>query len=130
MSSALDIVGAREAEHKASANQQAAEEELRDAWDRYGACEREYRMELAKKMTQLHASGVAWTASRDIALGDERVAALRYERDVARGVREAADQAAYRLGADRRALGRLVEWSQRIDIRTGGVGEQPMGVAA
>lgn len=130
MTSALDIVGAREAEHKASANQQAAEEALRDAWADYGAAERAYRVELAKKMTQLHASGVAWTASRDIALGDERVAALRFERDIARGVREAADQAAYRLGADRRALGRLVEWSQRIDIRTGGVGEQPVGVAA
>jgi hypothetical protein len=130
MSNALDIVGAREAEHKASANQQAAEAQLRDAWADYGLAERAYRVELAKKMTQLHASGVAWTACRDLALGDERVAELRYERDVLRGVRESADQAAYRLGADRRALGRLVEWSQRIDIRTGGVGEQPMGVAA
>lgn len=130
MSDALDIVGARQAEHKASANQQAAEEQLRDAWAEFGLAERAYRVELAKKMTQLHGTGVAWTACRDLALGDERVAELRYERDMQRGVREACEQAAYRLGADRRALGRLVEWSQRIDIRSGGVGEQPAAVAA
>jgi hypothetical protein len=130
MSSALDIVGAREAEAKASRNQLTAEQELRDAWQAFGSAEQAYRVELAKRMTVLHKDGVAWTACRDLALGDERVATLRMERDLARGVREAAEQAAYRLGADRRALGRLVEWSQRIDIRTGGVGEQPAGVAA
>lgn len=130
MSSALDIVGAREAERRASSNQQDAEQELIDAAGRLADAERAYRVELAKCMTRLHADGIAWTACRDMALGDERVAALRFERDLAKGVKEAADQAAYRLSADRRALGRLVEWSQRIDIRTGGVGEQPATVGA
>lgn len=125
MSSALDIVGARAAETEASDDQRRAESELIDAAGRLAEAERAYRVELAKCMTALHAGGIAWTACRDMALGDERVADLRYERDLAKGIKEAADQAAYRLSADRRALGRLVEWSQRIDIRTGGVGEQP-----
>lgn len=125
MSSALDIVGAREAESEASRGQLKAEDQLVEAAGRLAEAERSYRVELAKCMTRLHADGIAWTACRDMALGDERVAELRFERDLAKGIKEAADQAAYRLSADRRALGRLVEWSQRIDIRTGGVGEQP-----
>lgn len=130
MSSPLDIVGAREAEHRASANQRDAEQQLIDASQDLAEAERAYRVELAKQMTALHGGGIAWTACRDIALGDERVADLRYRRDLAKGVKEAAEQAGWRLSADRRALGRLVEWSQRIDIRSGGVGEQPAGVAA
>jgi hypothetical protein len=129
MNSALDIIGARQAERQATLNQQEAEQELIDSSRRLAEAERAYRVELAKAMTALHAGGIAWTACRDIALGDERVAELRFERDVAKGVKEAAEQAAYRLGADRRALGRLVDWSQRIDIRSGGVGEQPAALA-
>lgn len=63
-----------------------------------------------------HADGKAWTVCGDLARGEPRVAALRRDRDVAEGVLEATKQAAFRRGADRRDLSRLVEWSQRRDL--------------
>jgi hypothetical protein len=134
MTSALDIVGAREAERHASQQQQGSEREVIHRARELAAAERNYRMALAQKITSEHASGTAWTVCAELARGDQKVADLRFERDVAAGMKEAADQAAWRHSADRRALGRLVEWSQRIDLRSGGEGEQEtsnrLGVAA
>ena len=125
MSGALDIMGARHAEREASKNQQEAEAHMIEAAKSLADAERAYRMALAKAIVRIHGDGVAWSVCADLARGDAEVADLRFARDIAKGVKDAADEAAYRHSADRRALGRLVEWSQRIDIRQGGVGEQP-----
>jgi len=130
VSGALDIVGAREAERAAAAAQLASEAALRDSARAVAAAEQSYRLELAKAITRIHAEGVAWSSTADLARGNERVAGLRYARDVAQGVHEAAQQAAFRHGADRRALGRLIEWSARIDLRSNGETEQPFRLAA
>ncbi len=130
MSGPLDIVGARAAEHAASAAQIANETQLRDAAKQLAEAERAYRLELAKAITTIHAEGVAWSSTADLARGNEQVANLRYRRDVLSGVYDAAQQAAYRHGADRRALGRLIDWSARIDLRSNGETEQPFGIAA
>jgi hypothetical protein len=45
------------------------------------------------------------TLCGDLARGDSRVAGLKYERDVAEGVREAAGQAVWRATADRKTGG-------------------------
>ena len=55
----------------------------------------------------------------DLARGDDKVARLRRERDVAEGVKEAANQASWRRAADRKDIGRLIEWSARRDLATG-----------
>lgn len=125
MSEAFDIVGAREAEHAASERQLASEGLLRAAASDLAEAERSYRIELAKEITRLHADGVAWSSTADLARGAGKVANLKYVRDVKKGVYEAAQQAAYRHGSDRRALGRLVDWSARIDLRSTGETEQP-----
>jgi hypothetical protein len=42
------------------------------------------------------------------------------KRDVAAGVKEALEQAGFRLNADRRILERLVDWSMRRELAEGG----------
>ncbi|HET6866216.1 MAG TPA: hypothetical protein VFH80_09840, partial [Solirubrobacteraceae bacterium] len=73
-----------------------------------------YRVALAKKIVELHAGGAAWTVCQDLARGDQSVADLRYRRDVAEGVKEAAQNAVWRHTADRKDLGKLVDWSMRV----------------
>lgn len=70
------------------------------------------------RIVELRAEGVAATACADIARGENDVSTLRYERDVAAGVLEAARQHAFTLGADRRDLDTLLNWSMRRDLRT------------
>ena len=73
----------------------------------------------ARFKTQTAPDGTAWTACGDLARGDENVARLRMERDVAEGVKEAAMQASWRRAADRKDIGRLIEWSARRDLAAG-----------
>ena len=116
----FDEPGARDAERLASSLQAGAEEALRAAYADAAEKERAYRKALAEAITRYHAAGTAWTACGDLARGDALVADLRYERDVAEGVKEAAQQAAWRHAADRKALGRLVEWNRGRDLASGG----------
>ncbi len=64
----------------------------------------------------VHNNGAAWTVAQDLARGNTDVARLRRERDIAEGVKEAAVQAAWRRAADRRDVGRFMDWSARRDL--------------
>lgn len=99
---------------EASRAMKSAEEFLRDSFKEAARTEREYRMALAARILELHADGVAWTACQDVARGDAKVARLRYERDVAEGVKEAAQGVTWRHTADRRDLSKLIDWSMRV----------------
>jgi hypothetical protein len=121
----FDEPHARDAERLATSLQAGAEQELRRAFTVAADAERAYRKALAEAITRLHADGTAWTACGDLARGDSTVADLRYARDVAEGVKEAAVQASWRHAADRRALGRLVEWSARRDLAATGETDAP-----
>lgn len=105
---------ARDQVRSASQAMKAAEDFTRKAYEEHAAAERAYRVALARKIVELHGEGAAWTVCQDLARGDRSVADLRYLRDVAEGVREAAQSATWRLTADRKDLGRLVEWSLRV----------------
>lgn len=111
---------ARRAAHHASNRQIEKERDRIDAATALAECERAYRMALAKRMTILKAEGAAWTAAADLARGDAEVADLKYRRDVAAGVLAAAEQAGFRLQADRRVLEQLVRWSQARELAEGG----------
>lgn len=116
--SPFEIEDAREAAHKASEQQRGVEDSIRKASRNLAEAERQYRLKLTTRILYLHAQdGVAWTACDVIARGESEVANLRYDRDVAKGVLEAAQQQAYTFAADRRDLHRLIEWSQRRDLR-------------
>lgn len=124
----FDLSEAREAARMASSQQQASEQAVRDASKNLAEAERQYRMALAQKIVTLHAEGTAWTACQDVAKGDEKVARLRYDRDVKAGVLEAAQQAAWRHTADRKDLGRFIDWSQRRELAENGGPDDRLGL--
>jgi hypothetical protein len=107
---------AQQANTERSANQKAAEKFMIDTTREYAQAERAYREALAKKILELRADGMAITACSDVARGDKHVAELKFKRDVAEGVREAAGQTAWRASADRRAEQEFIQWSARRDL--------------
>jgi hypothetical protein len=113
------IEGARDALRRSSSAQLHAEQGLREAAKGQAEAEQSYRVSLAKAIVELRADGTAATVCADLARGDKTVAALRYTRDVAEGVREAAVQAAWRAAADRRDVQSLARWSQARDLAEG-----------
>lgn len=97
--------------------QSQAEEFYKQRARDYAQKEERYRVELAKEIVRQHSEEkVAWTVAPDLARGDANVAMLRRERDIAEGMKDAAQQALWRLAADRRDLGRFISWSQAIDV--------------
>ena len=115
----FDEPEARNAARMAAALQAGCEGQIREAFSNFAEKEHAYRKALATRIAELHADGTAWTACGDLARGDERVARLRMERDIAEGVKEAAMQASWRRAADRKDIGRLIEWSARRDLAAG-----------
>lgn len=99
-----------------SAGQRAVEASVKDAYRAYAVAEQAYRQALAQRIVELRADGQPTTLAADLARGDERVARLKMQRDVAEGVKEAAMQASWRASADRRDAQSLAEWSQRREM--------------
>lgn len=107
---------ARVAAQQASANQRAGEDFVREAHKGYAQAEKAYRMALAAKIIDLHSQGTAWSQCGDLARGDQHVAELKFRRDVAEGVKEAAVQASWRNSADRRDVEAFTDWSKRREL--------------
>jgi hypothetical protein len=116
--SPLQIEDAREAAHRASELQRAVEDRIRETSRALAEAERSYRKLLSERILRLKADGNAITACETIAKGMPDVADLRYARDLARGIHDASRQEAFRRGADRADVGRLLEWSRARDLRT------------
>jgi hypothetical protein len=114
-----DFPTAKAAQAHASERQRQSEQFVIDSWKRYAAAERAYREALSQRIVALKADGMAVTACADVARGEKAVAALKFNRDVAEGVREAAAQAAWRASADRKAEQSFLEWSMRRDLADG-----------
>ena len=115
----LEITDAREAAYEASKRQRDVEDQIRDASRELAEAERQYRLKLTERILYLHAQdGLAITMCGEVARGEPAVATLRFKRDVAKGVLEAAQQQAYRRAADRRDLHRMIRWSEQRDLRT------------
>jgi hypothetical protein len=133
----LQIEDARDAAYEASKRQREVEDQIREASKDLAEKERLYREALSLEIVNLHAAEVAWTTCEAIARGKPHVSRLRYERDVARGVLDAAVQQAYRRGADRKDVHRLLRWSEQIDLRvdtpptefSSATGQRPRAVA-
>jgi hypothetical protein len=107
---------------RCSTEQRGAEQFIKTAYRDFAVKERAYREALAKRMTELRAEGIAATATADLARGDKHVAGLRFERDVAEGVVEAAKQRAYTAAADRKDAQALATWSARRELAELGIG--------
>jgi multidrug efflux pump subunit AcrA (membrane-fusion protein) len=118
------------AARRAAESQRAGEQAVRDAAEQAAEAERQYRRALAQQIVTVHAEGAAWTVAQDLARGDDKVADLRYARDVQAGVLEAAQQRAWRHSADRKDMVQFIEWSKRRDLSEGHGEPQWTGGAA
>lgn len=119
MSGPWSFQQARDACRQASAAQKQAEHAVEQAHRAAAKAEQDYRVALAKEITRLHSQeGVAWSSTADLARGDEAVARLKLERDIAVGVREALAQAVWRATADRKDAQRFSDWSMRVETVT------------
>jgi hypothetical protein len=115
----LQIEDAREAAYRASELQKAVEDDLRDAGRELAEAERVYRIKLLTTIKDLHDGlGVGWSSCESMAKGDDDVAKLRKARDDAKFKVEVIQQQAFRRGADRKDVGRLLDWSQARDLRS------------
>lgn len=110
---------ARAAQTRASRAQEQAQDFVKNSYRAYADAERAYREALAKKITELRADGQPVTVVQDLAKGDPHVARLKHARDVADGVKEAAQHAIWRATADRRATEQLCAWSMRRELAEG-----------
>jgi len=104
---------------RASQAQIEAEAFVKEAYAVAAGAEKDYRIALASKITELRAEGTAATVAGDLARGHPDVAQLRYIRDVSLGVCEAASQAVWRATADRRTVESLTNWSMRRELAEG-----------
>lgn len=120
-----DFAQAVAAARRGAESQQAGEQAMRDAAADLAEKERTYRKALAVKIVELHAGGCAWTVAQDVARGDNQVAQLRYDRDVAKGVMAAAEQRAWRHTADRKDLLEFIQWSRRRELAENGGHDEP-----
>lgn len=114
-----DFGQAQLASRTAGANQKAAEQFVIDSTRAYAEAERAYRKALASKILELKAGGLAATTCGDVARGESAVADLKFKRDVAEGVKEAAVQSGWRASGDRKAEQTFIEWSMRRDLAEG-----------
>lgn len=108
-----DFDEAREAINVAKAVQAGAEDAVREAYRQFAAARKAYQLAFAQAIVEARAELPA-TVALDMARGTPKVAQLRYEKDVAEGVMEAAKSAIWRHTADRKDLARLVDWSIRV----------------
>lgn len=111
-----DFAAAMANSNTIKAAQAAAENFYKEQAKAFAEAEEKYRIALATEIVAQHESGVAWSVAPDLARGDKHVAELRRKRDIAEGMKDAALQALWRLAADRRDLGRFIDWSARVDV--------------
>lgn len=112
-----DFGGAVDAVNNAKTAQKLAEDFVKTCWAEFGRKRKAYQMALAKKILELKAAGQPSTYLLELARGDEDVARLRFEKDVAEGVKDAAQSALWRHSADRKDLREFLQWSKTVDIR-------------
>lgn len=109
-----DFTQAQEQLRRASVIERAGEQAYRGAQDDLAKKEMTYKIELAKEMVRLRGEGVAQTVAGDLARGDERIAQLRYERDLARGTLAAAHNGMFRRGRMYDGTREFVVWSRQV----------------
>lgn len=113
----LLIEDAREAQHKASEQQRKHADLLGKAYGAVADAEYAYRVALTARIKQLKEEGWAVTTCDNLARGEASIAALRKIRDEREGDIKELEQSGYTLGADRRALDGLIDWSKHKELR-------------
>lgn len=116
MSAPWTFEQARDANASAAALQRGSETAIKDAYRAAGEAENAYRKAYAEALVRERATGCAVPVAEANAKADPTVCKLRLERDVAEGVKKAAEQEAWRRSADRRAAEGFMDWSMRREL--------------
>lgn len=104
------------ANREAAALQAGSETAIKDAFRAAGEAENAYRQAHAEALVRARASGDPVSVCEAVAKADPRVCELRLARDVAEGVKKAAEQEAWRRSADRRIAEGFLNWSMRREL--------------
>ena len=78
------------------------------------AAEKEYKVALAHKILELRTEGVPVTIINDLARGDERIAELRFKRDLARSLYETAKEGMRSLRVEANVLQSIAKYQSDI----------------
>lgn len=118
----LEIENARDSQFRASELQRELGNDLAKAHKELAKAEYLYRRALTERIKQLHVGegeekGMAITMCETVAKGEESIALLRRERDDRKGDLAQLEQEGFRMGADRRAIDGLIDWSMKRDLR-------------
>ena len=105
---------AKNAARNTSLEQRDAETVFVERVENHARAEAAYRVELAKEILVLRGDGQPVTIIGDLARGNERISTLKLERDIAKGMLDAATQRVWRQNADRRDVQRLIDWSLQV----------------
>ena len=93
-----------------------------DALDRavraHAEAEHTYRKAYSTKLVELRGQAVPVGLCLELAKGDEAVAKLKYDRDLAKGMIDVARERLRQLDGERASLRQLLEWSQRFEVRS------------
>lgn len=108
----LQIDEARRACQEIARQRQSARENFERANATLAEKERDYRK--ARALRYVENTGAPSAGMRD-SLVDSETADERYERDVARGVVEAAQERLKEIDGQRASLHRLIDWSAALD---------------
>lgn len=111
-----EIEQARDVLAHASTQQHDHQEAIRDAVKRAARADQLYRVARARRTAELRDEGRAAVLCETLARGDENVAGLKYDADVAEGDREIAVQEGWRLHANRKDSQELADWSKRRQL--------------
>ena len=110
-----DFNACRNAAKNADLAQRDGEAAFQEANEVFAWAVAAYRVELAKETLKLRADGMPATLVPDLAKGNERISSLRLERDIAKGLLDAANHAMWRHNATRRDVQRFVDYSLAIN---------------
>lgn len=108
----LDMHDARDAARRFGEQRREARKQLERCHGALAEAERAYR----KARAQAYVIVDAPTAGARDAEVDERTADLRYERDIAKGLIEAAKERLNEIDGERASFHQLTSWSARVDV--------------
>lgn len=78
------------------------------------SAEREYKVALAHRILELRTEGVPVTIINDLARGDERIAELRFKRDLARSLYETAKEGMRSLRVEANVLQSIAKYQSDV----------------
>lgn len=113
----LDLDDGRRAASMLARQCRGAVDSLDQAVTRHAEAEHTYRKAYASKLVELRGQAVPATICLELAKGDEQVAKLKFDRDLAKGMIDVARERLRQLDGERASLRQLLEWSRKFEDR-------------